>query len=57
MSDYVNAHINMSISDSGSNDAVLKLTQVVISLIKGGATSSHSCKQLYLMGICACLIG
>lgn len=45
MPDYVNASTNMSISDSGSNDALFKLTQVVIYLIRGGATSGHGCKQ------------
>lgn len=45
MPDYVNASTNMSISDSGSNNALFKLTQVVICLIKSGATSGHSCKQ------------
>lgn len=48
MSDFVNALTNMSISDSGSNNALFKLTQAVISLIRGGAISGHGCKQQYL---------
>lgn len=48
MSDHVNALTNMSISDPGSNNALFKLTQAVISLIRGGATSGHGCKQQYL---------
>lgn len=61
MSDYVNALTNMSISDRGSNNALFKWTQAVISLIKGGATSGHCCKQQYLhlfaeKEICAHLI-
>ncbi len=57
MPDYVNASTNMSISDSGSNNALFKVTQVVIYLIRGGATSAQGCTQrcLHLVsgkGIC-----